>query len=232
MRAGAAPNPVSVVSARGRRVLLGDAGREQRRRAAEEFRRRQFVQLEGVVDPTPLVPVVDRILQAGRQLETPRIKPLSVSGTQIDSGFRFSRIDWASHPQAAQLRHLFDQEGLTALGESIAEAFRPLVELALDSPARYDRVFLLIYREGDFIGPHGLDSTGRRVNVQIPLVRGCRTAMRVTDGDTLRLAYDAPGSARLLGTGFCHEVLPVLAVDGERPLRVVVSHRFLAEDGR
>lgn len=153
---------------------------------------------------------------------------------KLGYGFRLLRIDTRadSPEQAERVTTVFREQGLLNWAERAAEELIPLVDRITGRTLRYERMFLLAYREGDYIGPHGAehDTDLDRFNLQFPLCYDTIGAMRILRDGFLETMYDRDGDARLLGPRMWHEVPPLLRLpDGPDPLRLVVSLRLRAD---
>lgn len=152
---------------------------------------------------------------------------------RLGYGFRLSRLDpkSPSPSHTARVESVFAEVGLTEWADRMARAAVPFVSTIVGTPLAYERLFLLSYGEGDYIGPHGAeeDSQDNRFNLQFPLCFDAVGCMRVLKNGYLELMYDRDGDARLLGPNMWHEVPPLLRLrDGAEPLRLVVSLRLVA----
>ncbi|MFH9424073.1 StsF protein [Streptomyces sp. NPDC017529] len=148
-------------------------------------------------------------------------------------GFRLLRIDAKSDSPAhtERVTAVFRAHGLLDWAERTAAELLPLVDRITGRKLRYERVFLLAYREGDYIGPHGAehDTDLDRFNLQFPLCYDTVGSMRILRQGYLEPMYDRDGDARLLGPRMWHEVPPLLRLPGgPDPLRLVVSLRLMA----
>ncbi|MFI9306733.1 StsF protein [Streptomyces triculaminicus] len=149
-------------------------------------------------------------------------------------GFRLLRIDAKSDSpaHAERVTAVFREHGLPDWAEHTAAELIPLVNEITGRELRYERVFLLAYREGDYIGPHGAehDTDLNRFNLQFPLCYDAVGSMRILRRGYLEPMYDRDGDARLLGPRMWHEVPPLLRLPGgPDPLRLVVSLRLMAK---
>ncbi|MEX2981311.1 StsF protein [Streptomyces sp. C36] len=149
-------------------------------------------------------------------------------------GFRLLRIDAKSDSpaHAERVTTVFREHGLLDWAEHTADELIPLVNEITGRELRYERVFLLAYREGDYIGPHGAehDTDLNRFNLQFPLCYDTVGSMRILRRGYLEPMYDRDGDARLLGPRMWHEVPPLLRLPGgPDPLRLVVSLRLMAK---
>lgn len=152
-------------------------------------------------------------------------------------GFRLLRIDAKSDDpgHARRVTEIFREHGLLDWAQDVARELLPLVNSIVGRVLRYERVFLLAYREGDYIGPHGAehDTDLDRFNLQFPLCYDTVGSMRILRQGYLEPLYDRDGDARLLGPRMWHEVPPLLRLPGGAdPLRLVVSLRLMAEPER
>ncbi|PWW60358.1 StsF protein [Actinokineospora spheciospongiae] len=148
-------------------------------------------------------------------------------------GFRLLRMDAKSDSpeHSRRVTEVFDEHGLSDWAHEVAVELVPLVGRITGRAMRYERVFMLAYREGDYIGPHGAeqDTDLDRFNLQFPLCYNTVGSMRVLKQGYLEPMYDRDGDARLLGPRMWHEVPPLLRLpDGPDPLRLVVSLRLAA----
>lgn len=207
---------------------------EEARQARDTYRSLRFVQLEDFVRGDLLTETVRGLLPVLREHAVRVVKPPEVTTGFLRDGRRFERLDPGEFtggeiPPAgrAAVQAAFDRGGLTAfVHELLAEAM-PFFEDVAERRLRYDRTFLLSYREGDFIAPHGDTQTSRRVMIQMPVTFGCRSAMRVMRDGWMESYYDNPGALRIHGPGIWHEVLPVLRMaDGPPPERILVTARL------
>ncbi|MBT2899222.1 MULTISPECIES: StsF protein [unclassified Streptomyces] len=154
-------------------------------------------------------------------------------GGSLGYGFRMLRIDAKSDSPAhtERVTTVFRDHGLLDWAEHAAAQLVPVVEEITGRKLHYERVFLLAYREGDYIGPHGAeeDTDLDRFNLQFPLCYNSVGSMRILRQGYLEPLYDRDGDARLLGPRMWHEVPPLLRLpDGLDPLRLVVSLRLMA----
>ncbi|GAA2455127.1 MULTISPECIES: StsF protein [Streptomyces] len=158
----------------------------------------------------------------------------TTDGGGLGYGFRFQRIDAKSDSPAhsARVTTVLRDHGLLDWAEHAARQLLPVVDTITGRRLRYERVFLLAYREGDYIGPHGAeeDTDLDRFNLQFPLCYDTVGAMRILRRGYLEPMYDREGDARLLGPRMWHEVPPLLRLpQGGDPLRLVVSLRLMAQ---
>ncbi|MCY0945542.1 MULTISPECIES: StsF protein [Streptomyces] len=148
-------------------------------------------------------------------------------------GFRLLRIDAKSDSpeHTERVTSVFREFGLLGWAERMAADLLPTVNRITGRELRYERVFLLAYREGDYIGPHGAeqDTDLNRFNLQFPLCYDSVGSMRILREGYLEPMYDHDGDARLLGPRMWHEVPPLFRLPGgPDPLRLVVSLRLMA----
>jgi hypothetical protein len=205
----------------------------------ETYQQLRFVQVDSMVRPDLFADVVARTLVLARPYATRREQPHRIASGALAGGFRFDRIDWGPHEGSRHSRRdrealqaAFDAGGLGPFATGLAHLLLPFLEAVTGRKLGYDRVFLLVYGEGDFIDPHGDAQTSPRLKVQIPVCFGCRSALRVLKDGFLEPFYDEPGCLRLVGAGIWHDVMPILRLEPERPPeRVLVSMRFPYLDG-
>ncbi|BAG22747.1 MULTISPECIES: hypothetical protein [Streptomyces] len=190
-------------------------------------------QIPQVVDVTALRAAA---LSAYRQLsEEPVLdaQEHDSGGGSLGYGFRMLRIDAKSDSPAhtERVTTVFRDHGLLDWAEHAASQLVPVVDEITGRKLHYERVFLLAYREGDYIGPHGAeeDTDLDRFNLQFPLCYNSVGSMRILRQGYLEPLYDRDGDARLLGPRMWHEVPPLLRLPGAPdPLRLVVSLRLMA----
>ena len=198
------------------------------------YREEKFVQLDDFVSSEQLTAIVERVLPLVRRYSVRVVRPHRISEGSLEGGRRFDRIDWGpfddnQHTEAdkSALRTAFSEAGLESFASQLLEEAMPFFEAVAERRLSYDRVFLLGYKEGDFIAPHGDTQTSRRVLVQMPVVFGTRTAFRMLTGGWMEPFYDEPGTLRLMGPGIWHDVLPVLRWRPDvTPERIVVTLRL------
>ena len=218
--------------------VLTDTGREILAGPADELRAQfaalKVVQLDDFVRADCLTRIVRDVLPMARRYAVRIERPHQITPGSMVNGRRLWRIDWGPfaenrHTEAdkREIREAFDRGGLTAFTTSLVMAAQPMFEAAVGRPLRYDRVFVLLYGEGDFNAPHGDEQTSRRILVQMPVTFNCRTAFRALRDGWMELFYDDPGSLRFMGPGIWHEALPVLRMPGHgAPERAVVTVRL------
>jgi hypothetical protein len=198
------------------------------------YRELKFVQVDDFVRAEVLTDAATRAASAAKAYATRVVKPHEIRTGYLNGGSRFDRIDWGPHEgrihdEAARrsIRGAFDASGLSSFVDRLLVEIKPWIEFVVGRRLLYDRTFLLLYGESDFIGPHGDTQTSRRVMVQMPVNLNCRGALRVLRDGWMEPYYDEPGCLRLLGPGIWHDVLPVLALDRARAAqRVLVSARL------
>lgn len=218
-----------VVTATGYEILAGSAAK-----FSETYAATSFVQLDGVVPASSLRTVVERAVRATQQYACQVVHPPEIGRGSFRDGKRFSRVDYGDHEhiplsvaEKAAVREAFVASGLSQFIERLVEQWLPFVEDVAQHRLRFDRCFLLCYREGDLIAPHGDSQTSRRVMLQMPVTDGCRTVFRVLQDGWLRPFYDDPGTLRILGPGVWHDVPPVVASSpGASARRIVVTARL------
>jgi hypothetical protein len=225
---------MSVLTERGNRLLSGSPPAGLR----AEYARLRFVQLDDVTDAARLDAVMGDLLPRVLPYSMRTERPHQISTGLLRDGCRLERVDVTSSaggtPSAAAeeaVRAAFSDTGLTAFVDELLAGALPFVAELVGRRLRYDRTFLQVYREGDFIAPHGDTQTSRRIMLHLPVTLGCRTALRVLRDGWMEPYYDEPGSLRVQGPGIWHEVLPVLRLDrATDPLRVVVTVRLPYSD--
>ncbi len=199
----------------------------------DTYQQLKFVQIENFVQPDVLTNMVAHILPQAREYMARKEIPHQISEGLLSGGSRFGRIDWS--PPAVKLssevqeaiQSIFEKNGLIQFAVELSQLALPFFEFLVDRKLRYDRPFLLVYDEGDFIDPHGDSSTSQRVLVQMPVSFATRGAVRVLKNGFLEPFVDEPGCLRLLGAGIWHDVPPVLRLYPDHtPLRVLVAVRF------
>lgn len=158
---------------------------------------------------------------------------LHVDGKSIlGSSFRFSRVDpnfpEIDERQRGVLMERFAEVGLERFGGELGRMATPLVRyLTGNEELSYQKIYVFLYEEGDYIGPHTDAHLGDRVNLQFPVPLGAATGFRALHEGRFHLYEDTLGSARILGPDVWHEVLPVLRTNSEvRPRRVLISLRY------
>ncbi len=141
----------------------------------------------------------------------------------LGAGHRFGRLD----PADAEVSAAFTRHGIHDWSEHLAHLTKPWLQEVTSYQLAYDRPFLLVYREGDYIGPHGDTYQGHRINLQLPVVYGAVSCMRVLQDGFLECKYDRDGHPRILGPRMWHEVPPLLRSSPDvEPLRLVLSLRM------
>jgi hypothetical protein len=202
--------------------------------ARATYGRLRFVQFEDFVRGDLLEGAIADLLPAVRPHAVRLIRPHEIGTGVLHEGRRFDRIDpgpfaggETSASSRAAVQAAFDRSGLSAFVASLMTEAMPFFEDVVERRLRYDRAFLLAYREGDFIAPHGDTQTSRRIMIQMPVTFGCRSAMRVMRDGWMEPYYDNIGALRIHGPGIWHEVLPVLRLDDARvPERILVTARL------
>ncbi|MFG3505336.1 StsF protein [Streptomyces sp. NPDC047821] len=190
-------------------------------------------QIPRVTDVTELkAAALSAYRELGDDVELDAQEHTSADGA-LGYGFRLRRIDAKtdSPARAARVTTVLRDHGLLDWAEHAAHHLLPVVDTITGRRLHFERVFLLVYREGDYIGPHGAeeDTDLDRFNLQFPLCYGTVGSMRVLREGFLEPMYDRDGDARLLGPRMWHEVPPLLRLpDGPDPLRLVVSLRLRA----
>jgi hypothetical protein len=200
----------------------------------QTYRQLKFVQVDDFVHAGVLTDVALRATSAAQAYATRVVKPHEIRTGYLNGGSRFDRIDWGPHEgrvhdetARSSIRAAFDTSGLSSFVDRLLGEIKPWIEFVVGRALLYDRTFLLVYGESDFIGPHGDTQTSRRIMVQMPVNLNCRGALRVLRDGWMEPYYDEPGCLRILGPGIWHDVLPVLALDRARPTqRVLVSARL------
>lgn len=226
----------SVLTASGHGLVAAAAGRsgDGGQVLADTYRKLRFVQIEDFVRGDVLAGIVQDLMTEVRPYTSRVVRPHEVSTGLLREGRRFGRIDPApfeggslSPKGRASVQAAFDRSGLTAFVAQLLSECLTLVEAVVGRPLRYDRTFMLVYGEADFIAPHGDTQTSRRIMLQMPVTTGCRTAMRVMRDGWMEPCYDNLGALRIHGPGIWHEVLPVLRLDDNvNPERVLVTVRL------
>lgn len=211
--------------------ILREPWDDDARRTYQELR---FLQLDNFVQSGVLEQIVLELMPRVREYATRTVKPHEIETNYLGPGRRFDRIDFGPHAgrrhdsrQEEAIRRAFDETGLTTFIDGLLRAAKPFVEWVTARRLEFDRVFLLAYREADFIGPHGDTQTSERIMMQLPVALNCRTAMRVLKDGWMEPFYDDPGTLRIMGPGIWHDVLPVLRLTPDRdPERVLITARL------
>lgn len=201
----------------------------------DTYQQLKFVQIDDFIQEGVLTRMIERVLPEARKYGIRKEIPHKISPGLLHDGNRYERIDWSPPPvegelseeQKQKLRAIFQAGGLDPFAKQLAALIQPFLEFIVGRKLRYDKVFLFVYREGDFRDPHGASSTSPRVLAQMPVSFASRGAIRVLKNGFLEPFVDEPGCLRLLGAGMWHDVPPVLRLYRDQaPLRVVVSLRF------
>lgn len=198
-------------------------------RARADYDTYGCAQLDDVVDVVDLRTALHDLYAGLVSLGERRMAGHEVGPGTLTGGFRFTRIDPAtSQPEAAsRISEAFTRSGLAEWAAALAGMATPWLAELTGYRLTYDRPFLLAYREGDYIGPHGDQYDGHRVNVQLPLAYGCVCGMRVLRDGFLETHYDRDGCLRVLGPRMWHEVPALLRQHPDvAPLRLVLSLRL------
>lgn len=198
------------------------------------YQHHKFAQIENLIESDVLTRIAENTMTLARPYIIRRVNPHQVQGGTLAGGYRFGRIDWGkydgnTHSEADKeaIRAAFKQGGLHAFATELSHLIKPFVEFVVGKKLEYDRVFLLVYKEGDFIDPHGNSQTSQRVMLQMPVSFASHTAFRMLKDGFLEPFYDNPGCLRILGAGIWHDVLPILRTEPNRtPERVLVILRF------
>ena len=196
-------------------------------RAAAEYASYGLVALDGVVDVSELRPVLRAIHDEVGHLVQERHQPHVPGDGVLGIGHRFARLDTTPDiPGAGTVADCFAAHGLDRWADAFAAATLPWIGDLTGYDLTYHRPFLIVYREGDYIGPHGDRYDGHRVNIQIAVVYDAVSCMRVLKDGYLEPQYDHDGTVRLLGPRMWHEVPPLLRSRPDvAPLRLVLSLR-------
>jgi hypothetical protein len=145
---------------------------------------------------------------------------------KLGPGYRYGRLD-PGLDEDGEIRRAFDEFGVSTWSREVAALCSPWLSHVTAYDVTYDRCFVLIYQEGDYIGPHGDQYEGHRINLQFPFNYETAGCMRVLEDGFLETKYDIEGAARVLGPRMWHEVPPLLrSSPSADPLRLVLSLRF------
>lgn len=148
----------------------------------------------------------------------------------LGGGARYLRLD-PGHPgsqpgEVETMSSALLTAGVPAIGARLSELLRTFLGALLAMNVRYDRAYMLMMREDDYLSPHDDMQTGNRVNVQFPIPLRCLSSLRVLDSDRFLTAfYDQPGVLRVLGPRVWHEV-PALHPLSSDPVRMNLTLRF------
>jgi hypothetical protein len=206
-------------------ITVPESSRLQR--SAAYYAAYGLVTLEDVVDTSELRTTlraihdeVGHLVQERHQRHVPR-------DGFLDVGHRFARLDTTPDiPGAEVVAKCFTAHGLDHWAAEFAATSLSWIGDVTGYDLTYHRPFLIVYREGDYIGPHGDKYDGHRVNIQIPVVYDAVSCMRVLQDGYLEPQHDRDGVVRLLGPRMWHEVPPLLRSRADvEPLRLVLSMR-------
>ncbi|GAB3951296.1 hypothetical protein GCM10029976_087470 [Kribbella albertanoniae] len=186
-----------------------------------------LVTLDDVVDVGALRPTLRAIYDEVGHLAQERRQPHVAGEGVLGVGHRFARLDTTPGiPGGDVVAECFTAHGLDRWAADFAAESLQWIGAITGYDLTYDRAFLLVYREGDYIGPHGDKYDGHRVNLQIPVVYDAVSCMRVLQDGYLEPQLDRDGTVRLLGPRMWHEVPPLLPSRPDvAPLRLVLSLR-------
>lgn len=157
--------------------------------------------------------------------------PDRVTRDRLELGGRYSRID-IGHPltgdsQVAGMEHLLRKSGIRSHARNLAMTITPWICTVVEEEVVFAREQVLLYGEGDYLGPHNDRRSGHRFNVQLPMNWNSHSGLRIFQSSGQVILPDKPGVLRILGPQVWHEVMPFLPIDhDQRPHRAVLSLRF------
>src|SRR6266702_3836005 len=139
-----------------------------------------LVTLPGMTDVTELRPTLREIYDKVGHLAHLAADPhrVDASGALL-GGRRLHRLDPDLHELGAHITDEFETSGLSAWADQFAATAIPTLNEITGYRLTYDRPFMLVYREGDYIAAHGEKYDGHRVNVQIAIPYDTVSCMRV-----------------------------------------------------
>jgi hypothetical protein len=196
----------------------------------ERFASDGFVKVADVLPAQPLVALVTDLLPIITTIAEPvtfRQEPMP--GGRLSDGARFWRVDPHCAPQADKLTRLLATLGLVEFGSLLSASLTPLLR-EIAGPVSYQRTYVYLYKEGDYVSVHDDHHVGMRVDVQFPITLGSSGGVRVLSNGFLQMHYDTAGSMNVLGPGVWHDVPPLLRGEsGGHPHRVNIGFRFTPE---
>jgi hypothetical protein len=197
---------------------------------AARFRSTGYVQVSHAVDQQALVGLCAALWPILAPLAFPVFVPHEPDRGNLSSGGRLRRVDPRSldpDGQGATLTEVLRGIGLTEFGRLFAELFDPLLT-AITGGLDYERVFVNLYEEGDYLTAHDDAHMGERFDVNLSATMDGVCGLRVLSGGSLVTHYD-DGSISILGPRVWHEVPPLLRVPGwPPPRRMTITLRYLA----
>jgi hypothetical protein len=198
---------------------------------AAEFRSGGYVQVRHAVDQQALSGLCEALWPILAPLTFPVQVPHQPERGNLSSGGRLRRVDPRSldpDGQGATLAEVLRGIGLTEFGRLFAESFEPALT-AITGGLAYERVFVNLYEEGDYLTPHDDAHMGERFDVNLSATLDGVCGLRVLSGGSLVMHYD-DGSVSILGPRVWHEVPPLLQVPGwPPPRRMTITLRYLVQ---
>lgn len=203
--------------------------------AAEDFRDVGAAQVPGVVHHDLLRGLLEPWLDELTRVAVRDVRLDSIRDDDLIMGGRYRRVD-VGHPlvdsgRSAEMVGVLRRSGIEGQADVLAATVLPTVRVVTGTAVEFVRMQLLLYEEGDYIGPHTDQRSGDRYNVQLPVNWHGASGLRIFQRSGQQVLHDEPGVLRFLGPYVWHEVLPILRDSSDRkPRRAVLSLRFEPSD--
>jgi hypothetical protein len=196
----------------------------------ERFANDGFVKVTDVLAAQPLVELVTDLLPILNTIAEPvTLRQEPTPDGRLSDGARFWRVDPHCAPHGDKLTRLLATLGLVEFGSLLSSSLTPLIR-EIAGPVSYQRTYVYLYKEGDYVSVHDDHHVGMRVDVQFPITLGSVGGVRVLSNGFLQMHYDTAGSMNVLGPGVWHDVPPLLRGEsGGNPHRVNLGFRFTPE---
>jgi hypothetical protein len=197
--------------------------------ARDAYAATRFARLPDILPPPLLVPL---LLQLAEIL-TPVLQRAETFHSEkadgsLSFGSSFKCVDTArlTDPAArATLETLLGQLGFTAFAEALGARLSSVIR-HVAGEVFYQRAYLYMYGEGDYLSAHDDRHVGERVDVQFPVCLHTVSGIRVLSEGLFRMQYDVAGGMNILGPSMWHDVPPLLRTSSAEPRRINLGLRF------
>lgn len=177
----------------------------------ECYGKRHFVRLPDIAPRQALTEIASIL----KPLLEPLFEPVVVYHEETADGLlgygsRFNRLDPGLVYDPAireRLQALFVSIGVMDFGTRLSTCLMPLMRTIVGD-VEWRRIYLYLYRQGDYVGVHDDSHVGNRIDVQFPVCVGGTGGIRVLSGNLLEMQVDATGTANILGSNMWHDVPP------------------------
>jgi len=195
---------------------------------SRQYATRHYVRMPGVLSGPALEHLVDRLWPVLLPMSFPVSVPHRAEGGSLTSGGRLRRVDGHSldGEQGQAMDKVLEAIGVAQFGRLLAQELAPVLKQVI-GPVRYERLFINLYTEGDYLTGHDDAHMGERIDVNVSATLDASSGLRVLIDGMFETQYDGGGTIGILGPRVWHEVPPLLRQpDGPPPRRMTLTMRY------